>query len=202
VPACTARLTRPDAGTPRDGRAIRRRRARGGPRRISSPLAPGSRAGFTLIELLVVMAIISLLMALSLPSFVKAREAARRTSCLNNVRQIGMCLEIFRQDFNRVPEGDGTNCYSMPGRAVGLGELVPGYCADIGVFYCPGASRITYRNSAVRTDQVGKVAAYCSYVYHHDGTVEDYNGPDNVNHAGKYVNRGIVGGTCQTEIRN
>jgi prepilin-type N-terminal cleavage/methylation domain-containing protein len=155
--------------------------------------------GFTLLELLVVMGIITILAGILLPVLIKAKEVARKTSCLNNLRQIGMSLDMFRQDLGRVPAGDGTNRYSYEGGAVGLGELVPGYCGAIEVFYCPGASRITYGNSGIKSDQIGKVDAFCSYTYH-NGEVEDYNGPDNTNHHGKYVNHGFAGGQVTTDI--
>ena len=63
------------------------------------------RRGFTLIELLVVIAIIAILAAILFPVFAQAREKARQTTCVSNIRQLGVALAIYRQDYDQKNPG-------------------------------------------------------------------------------------------------
>lgn len=69
-------------------------------------------SGFTLIELLVVIAIIALLAAILFPVFARARENARKSSCLSNMRQLGLGFLQYTQDYDeRLPAGGGSGSF-------------------------------------------------------------------------------------------
>jgi prepilin-type N-terminal cleavage/methylation domain-containing protein len=108
------------------------------------------RRGFTLIELLVVIAIIAILAAILFPVFARAREQARKASCLSNLRQIGTGLLMYAQDYDETvpPPRIGTEGTLSH---FGWADLVYPYVKNVKVFDCPseGTLRMTMNTSIV-----------------------------------------------------
>ncbi len=95
------------------------------------------RRGFTLIELLVVIAIIAILAAILFPVFARAREKARQTACLNNVKQITLAIIMYTQDYDeRFPFS-----YSVPDPSprYGMIQITQPYISNWQIHDCPSA---------------------------------------------------------------
>jgi len=101
------------------------------------------RKGFTLIELLVVIAIIAILAAILFPVFAQAREKARQTSCLSNMKQLGMALIMYVQDYDSTMcPNEGTLYDKNPnGLFASWNDLILPYLKNKDVWWCPSMPR-------------------------------------------------------------
>ena len=118
------------------------------------PVSSRSQRGFTLIELLVVIAIIAILAAILFPAFARARENARRASCQSNLKQIGLGIMQYTQDYDeKYPSGSTyalsattDACFTLPGaptfssdgtpESMWMGRIFP-YTKSAQLYVCP-----------------------------------------------------------------
>ena len=106
------------------------------------------RKGFTLIELLVVIAIIAILAAILFPVFAKAREKARQTSCLSNLRQLGISVMMYAEDYDGTYPLNYQDASSGPGSAAQIpltwpNRIMP-YLKNSQVYACLSDGRPPY----------------------------------------------------------
>jgi prepilin-type N-terminal cleavage/methylation domain-containing protein/prepilin-type processing-associated H-X9-DG protein len=99
---------------------------------------PTSRKGFTLIELLVVIAIIAILASILFPVFARARENARRSSCLSNMKQIGLGIKQYQQDYDEMfPPRKNLGATLPVDQYGGWPILIQPYVKSEQIFQCP-----------------------------------------------------------------
>ena len=131
-----------------------------------------TRQGFTLIELLVVIAIIALLAAILFPVFSRARENARKTTCLNNVKSLGVALVQYTQDFdeyfpvqiyyNETSPGSCSPNTSATSLGPAVGKVMETYVKSAQIWRCPSDTVSTLITTSGATAYMNVSYAYNS----------------------------------------
>jgi len=155
-----------------------------------------TKRGFTLIELLVVVAIIAILAAILFPAFARAREAARKATCISNVKQLCLAIQMYSQDYDEYmpsadfdgndagfhpytdytgsDENDGNNYYM-------LGDVLKAYTKNDGIYTCPTNAMTLVRNDdgkvqGADNDAAGNGSYFYGCAGHGTLTASDLNG--------------------------
>ena len=102
------------------------------------------RRGFTLIELLVVIAIIAILAAILFPVFARAREKARQTSCLSNVKEVVLGHLMYMQDYDEVAMSHFWYAYGLPSNGQLWMQMLHPYIKNVQIHTCPSRSTTTW----------------------------------------------------------
>lgn len=135
------------------------------------------RNGFTLIELLVVIAIIAILAAILFPVFARAREQARKTSCLSNLKQIGLACHMYAQDYDELfPCGD----YPHNPQPRFVGQIMP-YMKNYQILYCPSArvAGLSFLTDSPANRAAGNISYYYYSFDHLPSTATPAPNPGN-----------------------
>ena len=167
---------------------------------------PFNRKAFTLIELLVVIAIIAILASILFPVFARARENARRSSCQSNLKQLGICMVMYSQDYDErmmpavIPGG--------PGGELRWPQLLSPYMKMRSFIICPSADygaavtgNTTYNDTV--NDQYGNgglndyyYGLYPSYGYNFAYLAPHKDCPSGFDSTGNWTNSTGGSGTC------
>jgi len=132
-----------------------------------------ARCGFTLIELLVVIAIIAILAAILFPVFARAREQARRSSCLSNLKQLGLASMMYAQDYDEVLLVAPTQGNPMPNVVQGL---LP-YVKTRQLFYCPSISGLVPYDGTLDDTEANFAQGNIGYYYWSMLGIHPHTGP-------------------------
>ena len=120
------------------------------------------RRAFTLIELLVVIAIIAILAAILFPVFAQARAKARQTACLSNMKQAGLSVTMYREDFDaHYPRGYGNGGTDV----VGWADAIQPYAKNIQFLHCPDDPNAQSSDPTAYGGANGLGPAYTTYFY-------------------------------------